>query len=110
MCDAVIFNTSALCSARVRAQVGPASTRVRSRTRMPESGRLLSGSSSGGASLILKWPVGFAGSGGQARGVCRSFQTCKNGNELSGRPLAERELRLFVRHASPTQAGEIGGF
>ena len=32
-------STSAPCSARVRAQVGPASTRVRSRTRTPESGR-----------------------------------------------------------------------
>ena len=32
-------STSAPCSASVRAQVGPASTRVRSRTRTPESGR-----------------------------------------------------------------------
>ena len=35
----MIFNTSAPCSASVRAQVGPARTRVRSSTRMPESGR-----------------------------------------------------------------------
>ena len=38
--------TSAPCSASVRAQVGPARTRVRSRTRMPESGRSPVGSGS----------------------------------------------------------------
>src|SRR5215510_14532302 len=41
---AVIFNTSAPCSARVRAHVGPARTRVRSSTRMPDNGRSPSGS------------------------------------------------------------------
>ncbi len=39
-CCAVIFSTSAPCSASARAQVGPASTRVRSSTRTPESGRV----------------------------------------------------------------------
>ena len=44
------LSTSAPCSASVRAQVGPASTRVRSSTRMPESGLSPGGSFSGGAS------------------------------------------------------------
>jgi hypothetical protein len=50
-CGPDTFSTSAPCSASVRAQVGPASTRVRSSTRMPESGRSPpEGSFSGGAS------------------------------------------------------------
>ena len=49
----VTRNTSAPCSASVRAHVGPARTRVRSRTRTPESGRLPAGSGCGGASPIL---------------------------------------------------------
>ena len=53
-CAAVTLSTSAPCSASVRAQVGPASTRVRSSTRTPASGRddagCDSGSGSGGAS------------------------------------------------------------
>ena len=49
-CAALIFSTSAPCSARLRAQVGPASTRVRSSTRTPASGRAAGGSGSGGAS------------------------------------------------------------
>jgi hypothetical protein len=53
-CAAVFFMTSAPYSARVRAQVSPASTRVRSSTRTPESGRLPSGSGSGGLSPILR--------------------------------------------------------
>ena len=49
----MIFKTSAPCSARVRAQVGPARTRVRSSTRTPDNGRSPSGSFSGGLSPIL---------------------------------------------------------
>ena len=52
-CGAVIFSTSAPCSAKVRAQVGPASTRVRSRTLMPDRGLSPSGKGSGGLSPIL---------------------------------------------------------
>jgi hypothetical protein len=51
---AVIFKTSASCSAKVRAQFGPASMRVRSRTRMPDNGRSPSGSFSGGLSPIFE--------------------------------------------------------
>src|SRR5919199_1534545 len=49
-CFAVIFSTSAPCSASVRAHVGPASTRVRSSTRTPASGRSPRGSGSGALS------------------------------------------------------------
>ena len=50
---ALTWRTSAPCSARVLAQVGPARTRVRSRTRTPLRGRSPSGSAAGGASPIL---------------------------------------------------------
>ena len=67
---AVIFKTSAPCSARVRAQVGPARTRVRSSTRMPDSGRSPSGSFSGGLSPILTISISGSEAIAAACGCC----------------------------------------
>jgi len=79
--------TSAPCSARVRAQVGPASTRVRSSTRMPASGRSPAGNGSGGLSPMRTISI--------------------SGKRRWRRPVDAASIRLRPHHAAAPLAAMI---